>query len=224
MSVPRPPYFWRWVREVLAWPFIRTPGPLACVVEACARAADDVLADVHWLRDQFNPATCEDAYVDRYGAARGLTRHHKESAAQWRRRVCAAMAWHKLAGRTLGMPQILAHYGYTGGIMCNLAAEGAPERWAHFRAELVTGDYPVTDADWELIRWVLNSTKPAKSVLENITIVVQARLITRIAVGQISGEVTTIAPWAPRPHEGKGRLSLFAGRQEWETTTIQGLK
>ncbi|MHC1750940.1 phage tail protein [Humidesulfovibrio sp.] len=212
-------WFWNWIRNVLRWSLIRRPGVLACLVEGCSRAADDVLKDIYWLRDQFNPETCELEYLTRHGAARGLTRHPRESDARWRRRVCAAMAWHKLAGRAAGMPRILEHYGYKGAVMVNVAAGGQPERWAHFRCDL-TPNAPVTDADWELIRWILAETKPAKSVLETVTLVLSPRSALRPSFNQCTGEVVTVLPWSPALVQKASAIRGAVGMQEVEIVTI----
>lgn len=212
-------WFWNWIRNVLRWPLIRRAGALACLVEGVCRAADDVLQDIYWLRDQFNPATCEDQYLDRHGAARGLTRNPRESDARWRRRVCAAMAWHKLAGRAAGMPRIMEHYGYSGAMMVNLAAEGRPERWAHFRCAF-TPDSQMTETDWDLVRWILQETKPAKSVLETMTLVLSPQAAMRPSMAQAVGEVITILPWSPDAVSVSPAVRTAAGLQVVERVTL----
>lgn len=178
-----------------------------------------MLADIYWLRDQFNPATCEDMYLDRHGAARGLRRHPREDAARWRRRVCTALAWHKLAGRSAGMPRILEHYGYSGAVMVNLAAEGQTALWAHFRCRL-TPKAAVREADWELVRWVLQETKPAKSVLETVTLVLSPQATVSPRMTQTVGEVITIMPWSPDAVAMSPKIWTAAGLQVVERVTI----
>ncbi len=212
-------WFWTWVRDVLRWPLIRRPGVLACLAEGVSRAADDVLQDIYWLRDQFNPATCEPEHLDQHGAARGLSRHPRESTEQWRRRVCAAMAWHKLAGRASGIPRILEHYGYSGAVMVNLAAEGQPERWAHFRCEFTPASQ-MTETDWDLVRWILQETKPAKSVLETMTLVLSPQAAMRPSMMQTVGEVITILPWSPDAVSLSSTVRAAAGLQVVERVTI----
>lgn len=212
-------WFWNWIRNVLRWPLIRRAGVLACLVEGCSRAADDVLQDIYWLRDQFNPATCELEYLTRHATARGLTRHPRESDTLWRRRVCAAMAWHKLAGRTAGMPRILEHYGYKEAVMINVAAAGQPERWAHFRCEF-TPSSQMTETDWDLVRWILQETKPAKSVLETMTLVLSPQAAMRPSMMQIVGEVITILPWSPDAVSLSSTMRTAAGLQVVERVTI----
>lgn len=219
-ALPQAPFFWHWFRKTLRWPFLLMGGPLACVCEGIARTADAVLADIHWFINQWNPASCEIEYVDRYGAARGLVRHYRETDTMWRRRVCAALAWHKLAGRTLGMPQILAHYGYTGALMINRADEGEPALWAHFRCEF-GGEYPITDEDYELIKWVLNTTKPAKSILESSTLVLIPKAKLRLATAMVGGQVVTIAPFVRPLHTSSYTTHVALGWQAWNIITIR---
>jgi Phage tail protein (Tail_P2_I). len=214
-----PPYFREAFRKTLRWPFLLVGGPIACVCEGVARAADDVLKDIKWFVDQFNPATCEPEYVDRHGKARGLVRHYKESAEQWRRRVCAAYAWHKLAGRQTGIPKILARYGYEGAVLFNRALEGEPELWAHFRIEF-GGGYPITDEDYEIILWMLGQVKPAKSILESMTLVLKPKVTLHVAIGMVCGQVTTIMPYQPPSRKALTRAFAALGWQAWTTTTI----
>ncbi|WP_051258031.1 phage tail protein [Desulfovibrio cuneatus] len=221
-ALPIPPFFWQWFCTVLRWPFLLMGGPIACLCAGIASAADHVLADVRWFVNQWNPATCEKEYVDRFGAARGLTRHWRETEEMWRRRVCAAMAWHKLAGRTLGMPQILAHYGYTGSVIINRAEEGEEALWAHFRCEF-GGEYPITDEDYELIKWVLNTTKPAKSILESSTLILKPKATLYIAAAMVAGQVVTIAPWVRPIRTAHNSTYLHLGWQAWNIYTIQPL-
>lgn len=191
---PDPPFFWQWFRKTLRWPFLLVGGPVGLICETLARAADTVLPDIQWFVAQFNPATCEFSYVDKHGAARGLVRHFRETPDMWRRRVCAAFAWHKLAGVRTGMPKILDHYGYTGSVMINLAAEGETERWAHFRVELGDGTYGVTSEDYEVILWILKQVKPAKSVLDSITLVITSKVRAGVSIALACGQVGHIGP------------------------------
>ena len=220
VSCPNSPFFWDWFRKTLRWPFLLLGGPIACVCEGIARAADTVLPDIHWFIAQCSPATCETEYVDRYGAARGLVRHFRETEDMWRRRVCAAHAWHKLAGRTFGMPKILDHYGYSGSVMFNRALEGEPDLWAHFRVEF-GGEYPVSDADYEVILWILNETKPAKSILESLTLVLKPKAMLFVGMAMAAGHIITLEPYKAPGRQTLAPVYVALGRQSWHIVTIK---
>ena len=220
-AAPKPPFFWNWARKVLCWPFImRGVGPLCVLIEGCCRAADDVLADMHWLVEQFNPKTCELEYVDRFGAARGLVRHLRENEIMWRKRVCAAYLWHKLAGRKHGMPKILAHFGYTGAEMINRAAIGEPDLWAHFKVDL-GGQYPFAPEDYNLVNWIINETKPAKSILDTITLVIKPKAESHIYITHMGGSVVTIGTYRPPVENPVMQGNLYIGWQSVHTTIIK---
>jgi P2-related tail formation protein len=158
--------FWPYFRDVLRWPLIFRPGPLAALVEGIARVFDDVREDILWLRDQLNPATCEADGVDDLASGRGIERHPLETAAQFRNRAVTAYAWHRQAGKVRGMSRILEHYGYPGCSIRNMRDDD-PERWAEFMPVVPVGS-GLDMQDYALITWAAQETKPARSKLAGL--------------------------------------------------------
>ena len=78
---------------------------------------DDALAAIIWLREQFNPATCDADYLDRHARSRGLARWQYEPDRFWRKRVEGAYSFHHLGGRTYGLQQILGMAGISAEII-----------------------------------------------------------------------------------------------------------
>lgn len=163
--------FWRYFRDVLRWPLIHAPGPLSCIVKGAALALDSAREDSIFFRCQWFPALCEPELVARFGTSRGLIRHPKESAAQFRARVVNAWNWHFLGGKTKGLPEILKFYGFDTLSIENLR-QFQPSRWAEFQLGLKT---PATQAEQEALLsdldtlvWLVNEYKPARSVLARV--------------------------------------------------------
>ena len=139
--------FWKYFHDVLAWPLIHAPGPLQAVVNGAALAMDTVRDDIVYFRHQWFPSSCEPELVADHGKSRGLVRHAKETPEQFRQRVVHAYAWHLLAGKTEGVPQILRFYGFDALRIDNLR-QWQPSRWAEFQLGLAT---PTTQADQKLL-------------------------------------------------------------------------
>ena len=163
--------FWQYFRDVLRWPLIHKPGPLAALVRGKAACLDDARDDIVNFRKQWFPEFCENGLVQGFGESRGLVRHPKESAAQFRSRVVNAYAWHLLGGKVEGLPKILKFYGFDIGEIVNMR-KYTPTRWAEFQLGLKT---PTTQAeqaallaDLDAIIWLVNEYKPARSVLFRI--------------------------------------------------------
>ena len=163
--------FWKYFHDVLAWPLIHAPGPLQAVVNGAALAMDTVRDDIVYFRNQWFPALCEPELISDHGKSRGLVRHSKETPEQFRQRVVHAYAWHLLAGKTEGVPQILRFYGFDALRIDNLR-QWQPSRWAEFQLGMAT---PTTQADQKLLLddlevliWLVNEYKPARSVLARL--------------------------------------------------------
>lgn len=191
--------FWKYFHDVLCWPQIHEPGPLQGLTRGAAHALDSARDDIVYFRRQFFPAFCEDALVPLHGASRGIVRHPKESAAQYRARVVNAYRWHLLGGKTLGLPQILEFYGFNA-LSADSLRRYQPSRWAEFQIGLAT---PVTQeeqdallADLDTLIWLVNEYKPARSVL--------ARLYTSTYNWQ-----PTV--WSEGPAWSEGFWSHFSG-------------
>jgi len=165
---------------VLRWPLIHRLGPLAVLVEGLARVLDKTREDIIWLRNQFNPWTCDESMIVAHAESRGITRHPAETADKYKERCIRAFAWHRLGGGQIGMPQILAHFGYPDTKILNVRAED-PMRWAEFKPRL-SADKGLSAQDYQLVGWIADETKPARSKLAGI----QAR-------STVSGGVNTSA-------------------------------
>lgn len=135
--------FWRYFRDRLAWPLIHAPGPLSGLVRGMALALDSARDDIVYFRRQWFPELCEAGLVPDFGAGRGLVRHPKETAEQFRARVVNAWRWHQLGGRTEGLPEILRFYGFETVRIDNMR-QWQPGRWAEFQIGLAT---PATQAE-----------------------------------------------------------------------------
>lgn len=213
--------FWRYFKDTLAWPLIRGRSALAAVAEGAAGSLDLVLEHILWLRRQFNPATCDMEHVAHYARARGITRHHLETDGQFRARVVNAYAWQLLGGRQAGLPLIIAHFGYAAAKIINMR-QTDPDRWAEFRVEIESaraGGMSVDD--YELLDWVLNDQKPARSKLAGIRYTARVSGPLRIAAAMHGGELVTIYPYAQALAGVSGRIVSFgAAHQVVETVMI----
>lgn len=159
-----------YIFKTLRWPLCLVPGPMAAVCLGLARVFNDVVADIEWLRDQFNPATCEAQYLTPLAESRGITRHRLETDDEkFRQRVVKAFAWQLLGGRSAGMPVLLKHFGYDADEPINVRTEN-PERWAEFIINCAPSAQGIKADDLSLLNWVINESKPAKSKLAAIQI------------------------------------------------------
>ena len=163
--------FWRYFRDVLAWPLIHAPGPVQALVKGLALTLDGAREDAVYLRRQFFPGQCAEELVAAHGESRGVVRHPRETAEQYRQRVIKAYRWHMLGGKTLGLPEILKFYGFDALTVENLR-NWQPSRWAEFQIGLRT---PITQAEQavildnlETLVWLVNEYKPARSVLSRL--------------------------------------------------------
>lgn len=213
--------FWFYFRDTLAWPLIRRAGALACLVEGLARSLDQAKTDILWLRDQFHPATCEEAFVARLAAARGIARHPLESDAQFRARVVKAYAWQLQGGGQAGLPSILRAYGYPECTVESLREED-PERWAEFWlvAPLPSQGEGFSARDAELLDWVVAEQKPARSLLAGVRLEASLNVSLSVSSGYVTGEVVTVLPWSPTAVQVSLPIRGAAGMQEVEIVTI----
>ena len=163
--------FWKYFHDVLRWPLIHSPGPLQALAHGLALCMDTATEDEVYLRRQFFPTLCETAMVAEHGQSRGIIRHATETPEQYRSRVARAYAWHKLGGKTLGLPEILRFYGFDA-LRIDSLRQWTPSRWAEFQVGLTT---PATQAEQaellaalDTLVWLANEYKPARSVLARI--------------------------------------------------------
>ena len=163
--------FWKYFHDRLAWPLIHNPGPLAGLVRGLSLSLDGTRDDIVYFRRQWFPELCAADLVPDFGTGRGLVRHPKETAEQFRARVVNAWRWHQLGGRTEGLPEILRFYGFETVRIDNMR-QWQPGRWAEFQIGLAT---PATQAeqqallaDLDTLLWLVNEYKPARSVLARV--------------------------------------------------------
>ncbi len=163
--------FWKYFHDRLAWPLIHHPGPLAGLVRGLSLALDSTRDDLVYFRRQWFPELCEAELVPLFGTGRGLVRHPKETAEQFRSRVVNAWRWHRLGGKTEGLPEILKFYGFDALTIESLRSFQS-SRWAEFQLGLKT---PVTQEEQEALLanlntllWLVNEYKPARSVLTRV--------------------------------------------------------
>ena len=156
-----------------------------------------------YFRRQWFPELCEADLVPDFGTGRGLVRHPKETAEQFRARVVGAFRWHRLGGKTEGLPEILKFYGFDALTVENLRIF-QPSRWAEFQLGLRT---PATQAeqdallaDLDTLLWLVNEYKPARSVLARVYTDTYDRVPTVWSGGPISEQ-----GWS------NGFWSLFSG-------------
>ncbi|NDV18281.1 hypothetical protein GO013_02475 [Pseudodesulfovibrio sp. JC047] len=152
--------------KTLRWPLIHRAGPLAVIVEGLARSMDEVRRDIIWLRNQFNPWTCDETMIAAHAESRGIIRHPSESETKYKDRCIRAFAWHRLGGGQMGMPRILDHFGYPDTKMLNVRTED-PDRWAEFKARIPALE-GMNSEDYQRIGWIAGETKPARSKLAGI--------------------------------------------------------
>lgn len=215
--------FWRYFKDTLRWLLIWQPGPLSALAKGGALFLDMVRDHLLWLRDQFNPATCDDDHVIRFARSRGLKRHFLETDDdKFRDRVVAAYAWQMLGGRQTGVPKILEHYGYTNPKIINMRDKD-PNRWAEFIAELApaVGQGFVLE-DWDFIPFIINNHKPARSKLAQLVMYLPTKGdVPKIGMALMCGEVTTLYPYIAADLEEQDSVPHMAvGLHIIETTTL----
>ena len=156
--------FWSYFHDKLNWLPIFRPGPVSAIMKGLALHMDEVRQDILWLREQWNPATCELWLLERYGASRGIFRNSFDTDESYRKRVIHAYIWHKLGGKVRGMEQIYAESGYDALV----SSSPYPELWAHFRVRIAVTDLFFGLEELKNCFWIANEFKPARSILEGI--------------------------------------------------------
>lgn len=163
--------FWRYFRDILLWPLIHNPGPLSALVQGQAHSLDAARDDIVYFRKQWFPAQSEDSLIPGYGTSRGLIRHPRENAEQFRTRVVNAWNWHILGGKVAGLPEILRFYGFEV-LQIESLRDFQPSRWAEFQIGLKIPtsqkEQEALLADLDALIWLVNEYKPARSILARI--------------------------------------------------------
>jgi len=211
---------WSYFHDTLRWPLIRLKqGALTMLAEGGAGALDDVREAILWLRRQFLPATSEADYLTNYAASRSIVRHPSETDAQFKTRVVRAWYWHYLGGKQAGMPKMLALYGYTGANIINWRQYDA-DRWAEFWCKLLPpADQTFAAADYELLLWLLNEYKPARSKLVKLSIAVTESTSLGVGILAVQGDRQTLmARFEPQP--ASGSIIAWAGVVAGDRQTV----
>lgn len=156
-------YFFRTLR----WPLASYLGPLAMLVAGLARCFDQVREDIVWLRNQFNPWTCDPEMIPAHAESRGLTRYDWETDEQYINRCIRAFAWHRLSGGNSGMPRILEHFGFNGVTIHNVRKDDEA-RWAEFKPVVPVPESGLAENTATIVSKVSNETKPARSLLAGV--------------------------------------------------------
>ncbi|MFV0423746.1 phage tail protein [Oleidesulfovibrio sp.] len=163
--------FWTYFFDRLKWIPILAAGPVQGIAKGIAHRLDGVKEDGLFMRDQWFPGRCEDELVPEHGLSRGLIRHSKETPDMFRQRVVNAWNWNMMGGKQQGLPKILAFYGFNVGEVENLRRYQAT-RWAEFQLALQDAAL-ATDLDTvlevlDVLVWLINEYKPARSVLARL--------------------------------------------------------
>jgi len=188
---------WTYFRDSLRVSFLAKPGPLSMLAEGGALCLDTVRDTILQLRDQFLPARCEDVYLERFAASRGIVRAPLEPVEHWQARIRFAYHWWARGGRGSALSEALRlGFGFTSAAVIDLRPED-PLRWASFRVVIEggAGDILLRVAQ---VRWAINEVKPARSKLAELKFYAPAERVERCAgIAVLGGCVTTIYPYAP---------------------------
>lgn len=183
--------------KTLRWPLIHRLGPLAMLVEGLARSMDETRQNIIWLRDQFNPMTCESDMMQAHGASRGIQQHSLESEALFESRTTRAYAWRLLGGGQLGLPKIMDYYGWPETEFKN-CRDKSEERWAEFEAQTsLPKNSGITADDWDLLDWAINEHKPARSLLAAIQVKSEVVNTTSADTVCLGSDTLTVYPNSP---------------------------
>lgn len=153
---------WKYFSEILRIPFLAKSDALQGFMQGVAHTMDVSQDDIVYLRKQFFPSLCEDAFVPRHGKSRGIERYGNETDAAFRQRVIDAYRWHLLGGKTLGLPEILKFYGYDE-ILIESMRQSDGSRWAEFQVNMQDQNGYVVLAGLKNLAWLINEYKPARS-------------------------------------------------------------
>lgn len=156
--------FWQYFHDRLAWLPIFRPGPLSALAKGLALHLDSCRQDIIWLRDQWIVTRAEAEMVARYGESRGMPRFRFDTDESYRNRVYNAFVWHKLGGKVRGLERIYAENGLEAAV----SSSPDPELWAHFRVRLDVSGLVFGIETGEMVFWLANEYKPARSVLEGV--------------------------------------------------------
>lgn len=170
--------FWQYFHDRLGWLPIFRPGPLAALVRGLALHLDACRRDILWLREQWLAEKAEAELVPGYGESRGMLRFRFDTDESYRRRVVNAWAWHQLGGKTRGLERIYAE----NGLEATVSSSPNPELWAHFRVRINIESLFFGLEALEMVFWLANEFKPARSVLEGLWTFGKTDLDRRVAI------------------------------------------
>lgn len=163
--------FWKYFKNSCHWIFIQAPGPIAAITQGGSLILDNAREAILWLRNQFNPATCDANFIPEHARSRNIKKLPGESEKQFKARCINALLWYRRAGKRPGMIANLGVIGFSDTEIINLRHED-PERWAEFRLELPLPEtVTITADDISNIDDVVNDQKPARSKLAAVRII-----------------------------------------------------
>lgn len=129
-----------------------------------------------------------------------------------------AILLHRYKGTPWAVKTALNNIGIPR-VALNERPEGA--HWAEFDLDITVIDRPVTEAMYPRIDRLIDSYKPARSLLRRLTISMACQASLRAAAVTFAGDIVTVQPYqltditAPSMQPKAG-----IGHQDWGTTTI----
>jgi len=213
---------WSYFRDTLRLPFLAKPGPLAMLAQGGAECLDCTPVPVTFegepvtfegepvtwgtiatreiialLRDQFLPSRCEDVYLERFAASRGIVQAPLEPEQYWQARIRFAYHWWARGGRESAMVEGLRlGFGFEAARVESLRGED-PAKWASFRVVLTGGPGDIL-LQVDRVRWAINEVKPARSLCRELKFYAPEQRVERVCgIAALSGTVTVIYPYTP---------------------------
>lgn len=202
-------------KDTLRVPFLAKAGPLAMLVNGASFCLDEAREIVSTLRDQFLPSRCEDVYLERFAASRGIVRAPLEPIEYWQARTRFAYHWWSRGGRASAMSEGLTlGFGFDSAKVVNLRGEDVT-KWASFRVVLVGGHSEILFC-LPQIRWAINEVKPARSKLDEVRFYAPTQHMERVCgIATIGGTVSVVYPYSPTD-------LTFDDASVWHGVTGQG--
>lgn len=186
--------FWDYFKKKLRFPLIWKPGPLAQVAKGGAEVLDQAREDALWLREQFLPVLCDDAYLENFARSRGIVRSALEPEAYYIGRVRFAYLWFILGGKDEGMEKTILNYFDLDEVSVKNLRDEDPDRWAEFQVVL-DGIKSNLLNELDQVEWAVNKIKPARSKLAGFDLwITFPKSDLHEGIGMFSGHDITVYP------------------------------
>lgn len=209
--------FWQYFHDKLIWLPIFRPGPLSALARGLALHFDSCRQDIIWLRNQWIVTKAEQEMVAKYGESRGMPRFRFDTDETYRNRVHNAFVWHKLGGKVRGLERIYAE----NGLEATVSSSPDPELWAHFRVRIDVTDLFFGMDALEMVFWLANEFKPARSVLEGLWTSSITKQRREIAIGLLSRAQSKCCLWFEPPEVSQMRLVRATGLSTWTDSSMR---